>query len=237
VRKAVAAACVVAAAGAAAAVAWLARPDGGSARTLAPIPASVTIAGRGSSLLLTFSGAAATLPAPRLSAFRAPRRAADALPPQARALLAHVPLGSSSDMVAARGGGGGAVEPGRSRLLLAGLGRLGSSLYAAPTGRGFVCFVLVPEELSRCVSSLSDGLASLSLEQTRTRTIATGVVADRVRSVALVVGGDTRPASVGRNGFFGELPGVAAADVDALLLTTRDGERLRLPLDRGSFRP
>jgi hypothetical protein len=62
-------------------------------------------------------------------------------------------------------------------------------------------------------------------------------VPDGVREVELAVGGAVHRARLARNGFFDELPGTTASEIDALLVTTSDGKRFRLPLDRRVFGP
>jgi hypothetical protein len=233
---AVAVTCVAAAA---ALAAWLAWPRSSAAKTLDPIPFGLTVQGQGT--VLTF--ATTTAPPnviPDLSALRTPRRASDEPPVIARILFSHMTLQATTDMLQATAGrlarsGPGKVALGRSRQLLAGLGRRSSELYAAPTAHGWACLVLAPEGVNHCVPAFSDDLAWLSLEQTQTRTLAVGLVPDRVSKVELAVDGTTRAARLARNGFFAELPGTPAADVSALLVTTRDGHRFRLPLDRQVF--
>jgi hypothetical protein len=238
VRKAVAVACVLAAASAGV---WIAWPDGGAAKALAPIPFGLSVQGRGSVLLLATARQRPQVTG-QLAVLRSPRRPADEPPAVARALFAHLGTPPGTDMQLATAGrlagtGPGAVDLGRARRLLAGLGRRSSQLFAAPTERGWACLVLAPEEVTHCLPAFADGLAWLSLEQTQTRTLAVGLVPDGVREVELAVGGAVHRARLARNGFFDELPGTTASEIDALLVTTSDGKRFRLPLDRRVFGP
>jgi len=235
VRTAVALALV--AAGAALGV-WLAWPHGSSAKTLAPIPFELRRANSFSHFTVTLGRA----PEPQMSALHRPRTAADALPRAAREQLAHSAPVPHNDMALATQNrlaktGTGTVEVAKSRLLLTNLGRSRSSLYGVPTAHGWVCFVLAPELLSQCTAGFADQLVSLSVEQTQTRTIATGVVPDGVRQVSLAVGKDTHVATLARNGFFDELPDATADELDAVIVKTKDGRTFRLPLDRRIFQP
>ena len=236
-RKAVALALVAAAAAAAALGAWLARPHGSSAKTLAPIPFDLRRPNGVSSFTVQLGPVAR--PRSEMSAFRRPRTAADSLPRAARDRLAHVVPVPGGDMALATTNrlahtGPGPVEVSKSRLLLTGVGRHRSTLYGAPTANGWVCYVLSPELLSQCTPRFADRLVWLSVQQTQTRTIATGIVPDRVTRVSLAIGKDTRVATLARNGFFDELPGAKAEVLDAVIVKTKDGT-FRLPLDRRIF--
>jgi hypothetical protein len=235
VRKAVA--LVLVAAGAAAG-AWLARPHGSSTKTLAPIPFDLRQANGFSRLTVLFGSA--PKPEPQMSALRRPRIARDAIPRAAREQVAHTVPASSNDMSLATSNrrsrtGPGAIDVTKSRLLLEHLGTSGSSLYAVPTANGWVCYVLSPELVSQCASRFADELVWLSVEQTQSRTVATGIVPDRVRQVSLAVGKDTHVATLARNGFFDELPGATADELDAVIVKTKEGRTFRLPLDRRIF--
>jgi hypothetical protein len=190
---------------------------------------------------LTFAGGPRPVPAvtARLGVLRAPATARDALPRIVSVLLSQfgelpVPAKAPARVrIALAHASPGRAETEKARLVA---GTAGMRIWAVPTSHGGVVLATYPVVGAQTVRALSDGLVWLSLSQSAGRTLVYGLVADRVAAVAVETSRGTRRARVGRNGFALGLPDVAAKQVEALLVTTRDGSRFRLPLDRKEFR-
>jgi hypothetical protein len=110
--------------------------------------------------------------------------------------------------------------------------RKASDVYVVPEKQGGVALAMVPGGMIDFVRTLSHDLVWLSLAQDSEGTIAIGLFADEVKNVEV----DGKAATLGRNGFLYEARGRKAKQIDALLVTTKDGRRLRMPLDRKEFR-
>ena len=165
-----------------------------------------------SSLLVALSP---VKPTPRLAVLRSPRHPRDAVPPLVGTMLLHMPA---------------RLNLGASRLLVtAGNRRVyvipGSALALAVTPDGIVDFV----------ATLPDDLVWLTLEQTATGTLAVGLARDGVTRVDVEAAGIEHAAKLRRNGFLLNLPGFRARQISSVLVTTKDGRRFRLPLDRKEF--
>jgi hypothetical protein len=165
-----------------------------------------------SSLLVAISP---SKPAPRLAVLRAPRRASDAVPPLVATMVTHMPV---------------QLQLGGSRLLLTSGDR---RVYAIPGG--VVALAVTPDGVVDFVATLPHDLVWLTLEETAKGTLAVGLARDGVTSVDVEAGGIRQAAKLRRNGFLLELPGFRAKQIEALVVTTTEGRRFRLPLDRKEF--
>lgn len=131
--------------------------------------------------------------------------------------------------------GPGPPLPGKTRRLLDGLGSKRAALYAAPTGRGWVCYALTHGIGLKCLPSLI-GDAVWTLRFTREGRTATlqlhGIVSDDVNRVMVVTPTATEDAEVANNAFFFERTGgsIHPDDLPRLILEYRDGSRKSIGL-------
>lgn len=166
-----------------------------------------------------------------LRVFAQPRKQADVLPPAAAATLGSL---EGQEQVSS------ALRPGTpdlrsSRLLLADVGWWHGAIYAAPTERGNVCYLVTggPETCPTGFTQASpvDTMIFDRDEVGRGHPAAVaGLVPDDVSSVTVVVGGVGHPARMGDNAYFYELADPAASSPESLLVRYRDGTSLTVPL-------
>ena len=163
-----------------------------------------------------------------MSVFKRPRTAMDVLPDQFSTRLEPLPCpGELRELGRCPYPAGIGDE---SRLLLSGLGVRQDSIYAWPTDDGGVCLahgkgggICLPQ-FGRPIRAEYVGLEPAESEGGGPGAIL-GLVPDNVAAVDLVVLGMRRPATLGNNAFFYELPDVSCGigAFDALIVTLRDG--------------
>ena len=154
-------------------------------------------------------------PTPRLAVLRSPRRPSDAVPPLVGTMLLHMPA---------------QLNLGASRLLVTAGNR---DVYVIPGSA--LALAVTPDGIVDFVATLPDDLVWLTLEQTATGTLAVGLARDGVTRVDVEAAGVQHAAKLRRNGFLLDLPGFRARAISSVLVTTKDGRRFRLPLDRKEF--
>jgi hypothetical protein len=198
------------------AVAFAAVALSAPAHTLAPIGFGLHYKdARGSSSLLV--ALSPIKPTPRLAVLRSPRRPSDAVPPLVETMALHAPA---------------RLNFGASRLLVTAGSR---RVYVIPGS--VLALAVAPDGLFDFVATLPHNLVWLTLEQTTKGTLAVGLARDGVTNVEIEVAGSRHAAKLRRNGFLLYLPEFRARQITSVLVTTRDGSRFRLPLDRSEFRP
>jgi hypothetical protein len=115
-----------------------------------------------------------------------------------------------------------------ARILLPDVGRLEESLVAVPSPGGSVSVAVFPHGGRACVHPMDDGLI-LAAEVGEGNAIVFGMVDDRVRSVDVIVDGQSHRAELGENGFALTLPTAAGKDVEKLVLHHADGSKIEFP--------
>jgi hypothetical protein len=154
------------------------------------------------------------------SVFRSAARPADHVPPDLeRQLVAFARVMRGSGLVELRDG----------RLLATGIGPEGGRLYAAPTTRGGVCYLVVlPSAAPNCLRALDHGLYLVIADSDGPGGRAAyvfGLADDSVTSLRLEVGRSLHAARLARNAFTYTLPRAAlpAQAVRAVVVNRRNG--------------
>jgi hypothetical protein len=197
---------------------------------VASIPISFSFLGPTSStygFVLSAGGAQAPL-VPSFGVFKTAARPVDRVPP-----------GTARQLVGMAGvmPGSGRVELRSARLLATGIGPSGARLYAAPTTRGRICYVVASPLLTfNCLRQLDHGLFVQVVDRDGPGGHAPyvfGLADDSVASVRLEVGRTLHDARLSRNAFTYTLPraGLRAQAVRALVVTRRDGSSQRFTLN------
>ena len=108
------------------------------------------------------------------------------------------------------------------------LGSGSRGIYALPTTRGAVCVGAFPDGGAGCGTPGPHGLSVEYDDSLGLRLY--GLVADDVRGVDVVVGGVTRQAELGENGYRLKLADAGWGQLHALRLHLRNGATERIPL-------
>jgi hypothetical protein len=117
----------------------------------------------------------------------------------------------------------------KARILLRRAGPGQDSLVAVPTAEGRVSVAVFPDGGgASCGLPTEDGLILAAETGEGTATVY-GMVDDRVRSVDVIVDGQSHRAELGENGFSLTLPTAAGRDVEKLVLHHADGSKTEFP--------
>jgi hypothetical protein len=117
----------------------------------------------------------------------------------------------------------------KARILLRRVGPGQDSLVAVPTPGGRVSVALFPDGSgTSCAFPVEDGLILAAEAGEGTATVY-GMVDDRVRSVEVIVNGQSHRAQLAENGFALTLPTAAGRDVEKLVLHRADGSKAEFP--------
>ena len=116
----------------------------------------------------------------------------------------------------------------KARILLRGIGPQEDSLVAVLTTGDSVSVALFPDGGAACGAPMDDGLILLADVGEGTATVY-GMVDDRVRSVDVIVDGQSHRADLEENGFALTLPAAAGKDVEKLVLHHADGSKTEFP--------
>jgi hypothetical protein len=175
-------------------------------------------------------------PVAEMSVFKRARTPADVLPEQLRYLLEPFPCPDELRDL------GRCPYPtaigGESRLLLSDLGIRRESMYGWPTDDGGVCLakgdggaVCMRQWLGR-IRAEYNGSDPPEIHGRGAPGAIMGLVPDDVVAVDVVVLGMRRPATLGNNAYFYELPDVSCgmSTFDALVVTLRDGTVQSVPV-------
>ena len=177
-------------------------------------------------------------PVAEMSVFKRTRTSADVLPKQLLYLLEPLPCPDEVRDL------GRCPYPapigGESRLLLSDLGVRGETMYGWPTDDGAVCLSLsdrggaicMREWLPRIRAEYS-GSDPPEIDGGGAPGAIKGLVPDDVVAVDVIVLGMRRPATLGNNAYFYELPDVSCglSTFDALVVTLRDGTVQSVPVN------
>jgi hypothetical protein len=165
-----------------------------------------------------------------MSVFKRPRTAADVLPERYAASLEPLPC---PDELRELGRCPYPAHVGdESRLLLSGLGVQQESIYAWPMDDGSVCLGRARGGGSICSPQFRKGIRAEifgvdppKVDGAGAPGAILGLIPDDVVAVDVVVLGMRRPATIGNNAFFYELPDVSCglSTFDAVVVTLRDG--------------
>lgn len=128
----------------------------------------------------------------------------------------------------------GAMRLAEGRLLLSGLGTTNARLYAMPTTKGRVCYVLTGGPASCAGAFAADRPVGIvrfdpdALDSGLPMSVF-GLTANNVRAVDIVVAGVTYRAQLANNAYFFEVP-TAGSQPESLRVTFRSGKTTVLSL-------
>jgi hypothetical protein len=122
-----------------------------------------------------------------------------------------------------------------SRRLLADVGSWHGAIYAAPTERGNVCYLVTggPETCPAGFSQMSPvDVMVFDRDELRRGSPAAvaGLAPNDVAGVTVVVEGTGHPARIDNNAYFYELYDPTAGSPESLVIRYRDGTSLTMPL-------
>lgn len=164
-----------------------------------------------------------------MSVFAEPRTAADQLPSSLDSFLATLKEPVAESL---RPGG---ADASRSHRLLADLGSDHGDVYALPTDKGGVCFVLTSGPYGGCVDSFG-GEAPIPVvvvdpdqDDTGQPSEVFGVAPDSAVSIDVIEAGSAHPAQLKNNAYFDQLSNPTDY-VQAVVVNYRDGSSARVDL-------
>jgi hypothetical protein len=116
----------------------------------------------------------------------------------------------------------------KARILLPDFGPQEDSLVAVPSSDRTVSVAVFPHGGRACGHPMDDGLI-LAAEVGEGNAIVFGLVDDRVRSVDVIVDGQSHRAELGENGFALTLPTTSGKNVEKVVLSHADGSKTEFP--------